>query len=267
MRKLVTAGLLIALSGSASATLLINERNASSIYTWETDGTLTLFHQTQANDADYNPAEGSGSVWIGEHFADDFKSFTPGTGTGIDASYDTPYAYPKHVTVYNDQLVVMSRNDSTLHRYDFAGSVIGSLNIVAASIGQGMATDGESLFVSLWDGNNSFFQQYDAAFNLIGTFANPTGLDFSNIFDFAYDAATDHFFGLAANYEQGTLTESSTIVEFTMGGTVHAQYALNILADGIGQFGAATGAVPLPATLALFGLGIGAMRCRRRKPS
>ena len=244
--------------------MLINERNASSIYQWETNGSLNLYHQTQANDVDYNPSQGSSAVWIAEHFSDDFKEITPGSGTGFDNSYNTPYAYPKHLTVYNNELLVMSRNTTDVYRYDFNGNQL-SLFDVGGVAGQGMATDGTNLFISVWDGNNSVFQEFDSSFNLLNNYINPVGLGVNNIFDFAFDTDTYSFFGLGTNGEGGTGTNSSTIFEFEMGGNLLNTFNLNISADGIGQFGQSNTLIPEPKTLAIFALGIFLLSSLKRR--
>ena len=89
------AGLLTALIITLSALpawaveFLVNERNASTIYTWDPDSaTETVYHTVEANDADINFPEGSTEGWFVEHFNDDFGSFTPGSGSGAGTYAD-----------------------------------------------------------------------------------------------------------------------------------------------------------------------------------
>ena len=121
-------------SRARAATALLSERNQSSIHSWDSanPGVTSLFHATQCNDVDVNVPEGSDRGWIGEHFSDYFARFVLG-GNGLDAQYNlgqnglTHYHYPKHVMVYNDEVVVMSRNDATIWRYSTDGAQIGSV--------------------------------------------------------------------------------------------------------------------------------------------
>ena len=253
----------LAASTAPAADFLVNQRNASTVWEWDSgSGNAAVFHSTQANDADLNPAEGSTYGWIAEHYSDYFGRFVPGSGSGLDARYNlgeggrTHYAYPKHITVYNADVIVMSRNDATIWRYDTDGNQIAGYPS-GHSTGQGMATDGTDLYVSFWGGSSSSFERYDSNFVMQETFANPTGMGtLTNIVDFAYDPGTGHFFGLATDYEQGTMTETDVVLEFTMGGSVVSEYTLPFMADGIGQ-------IPEPATLAL--LALGALAALRRR--
>jgi hypothetical protein len=246
---------------AAAAEFLVNRRNAQEIYRWTPGNAPALYHTTKANDADINPSEGSTYGWIAEHNTDMFGRFIPGSGSGLDQQYvlgqggRTHYHYPKHITVYNNEIVVMSRNDGTLWRYDGNGNQKAS-KATGITIGQGMATNGTDLFVSVWPTGQSQIQRYDAGFNLVQTYPNPTGMgSLTNLFDIAYDTGTGRFFGLASNFENGTLTESNIVLEFTMGGAVVQQYTLPFLVDGIGQ-------IPEPATLSV--LAIGGLLLRRR---
>ncbi|MCH9682041.1 MAG: hypothetical protein K0V04_11445 [Deltaproteobacteria bacterium] len=219
----------------SDAVFLFTEHNVDSIWQWEPMVAPILYHQAQANDVDCNLPEGSASAWVPEHFNDIFGSFTPGAGVGLDAQFGTPFAYPKHITVFNNEIVVMSRNDATIHRYSTAGALLGSTP-TGNGTGQGMATDGVQLWASFWDGASSFFVRYDAAIVAQAMIANPNGLGGNvNVFDIAYDGSTGNFFGLATNSESGTGTSSSTVVEFEMGGMVLETHALPLSADGIGQ--------------------------------
>ena len=230
---------IIAIVGCAAAasaqTFLVTERNASTIWTWDADGATAVFHAEQCNDADWNPAQGSDFGWLAEHFNDYFAPFNVGDGNGVNDMFDTPYAYPKHIAVYNGEIIVMSRNDGTVHRYDENGVELANF-ATGFGTGQGIATDGDDLFVSVWDGGQSRFLHYDADFNQVGgVIDNPDGVGaLINIYDFAYDAAGGNFFGLAADFEQGTLTETDTVYEFSMGGEVVETYTLPFLADGFG---------------------------------
>ena len=201
-------------------TFLVNERNAGKQHEWDPNAnTISVFHQTTANDAECHAAEGSSKGWFVDHSSDYVGTFSYGSGSGYDTRYSTMYAYPKHVTVFSNHVFVMGRNDATIYKYDFNGNQVASLT-TGNNRGQGMATDGTELFVSFWDGSKSHFEVYDASLNRKRSVSNPSGLSQSNIVDFAYDAQTGRYFGLAANYENGTLTETKTVVEFTMGGSV-----------------------------------------------
>lgn len=227
-------------------------------------GPPTAFHTGYAGDADYNLAEGSPDVWIVDHFDDNFARFVPGAPTGFDQVHSFPEAFPKHVSVFDGHVYIASRNTGRLYKYDFAGNVVDTVS--GANPVQGIATDGTSLFVSRSDRSAqanaiSSFDQYDAAFNLVNTIANPSGVGtLGNIFDFAYDRTTGHFFGLAANDERGTPTESDVIYEFTMGGAVLATHSLPFGAAGIGQFN-----VPEPSSFALAWCSALAVGLRRSK--
>jgi hypothetical protein len=232
-----------------AGTFLVSERNASSIWEWEsTGGGTALFHSVQCNDVDLNPGEGSTFGWIAEHFTDHIGRFVPGSVNGLDQQYGVSYAYPKHITVYNSEIIVMSRNNAQIERYDGNGVAQGSVP-TGNGTGQGMATDGTDLYASFWNGQSSFFERYDSNFASQGTINNPTGMGaLTNIVDFAYDGATGHFFGLAADFEQGTLTETNIVLEFEMGGAVIARYTLPFLADGMGQRGGPAPTAVEPAT-------------------
>ncbi len=236
-----------ALAGVASGqTFLVNERNASTIWTWDTSGATSVFHNEQANDADFNPQQGSTHAWLAEHFNDYFARFDAGSGSGLDAQYvlgqggRTHYHYPKHIAVYNNEIIVMSRNDGTVYRYTIDGTQLASF-ATGALTGQGIATDGTDLYVSIWDSGRvqSFFLRYDSSFNQIGGFINnPTGMGArNNLYDFAYDPASGNFFGLATTGEGGTGTRSDTVLEFSMGGSVLNTYTLPFEADGMGTAG------------------------------
>jgi hypothetical protein len=223
-------------------TFLVTERNASTIWEWNpASGSTSVFHTEKANDADFNQSQGSPHGWLAEHFADYFARFDVGSGSGLNTQYTlgqggrTHYNYPKHIAVYDNSVMVMSRNNGTIWRYSVDGVEMGSTSTGFAT-GQGLATDGTDLYVSVWDGTASQFLQYDAAMNLIGgPIPNPTGLgNNNNVFDFAYDAASGHWFGLVTIGEGGTGTQSDQVVEFTMGGSVVARYQLPFFADGFG---------------------------------
>lgn len=252
-----------AVQTAGGQTFLVTERNALTIWEWDAGGSASVFHSTRANDVDLNPAEGSSFGWIAQHNNDYFARFVPGSGSGLDTQYNlgqggrTQYAYPKHITVFDSKIVVMSRNDATIYRYDENGNQLAS-TATGNRTGQGMATDGTDFFASFWNGSNSFFERYDASFTLQGTINLPTGMgQLTNIVDFAYDAASGHYFGLATDFEQGTLTETNTVLEFEMGGAVVGQFTLPFMADGIGQ-------IPEPSTLALLTIG-GLTLIRRRR--
>jgi hypothetical protein len=147
-----------------------------------------------------------------------------------------PVNYPKHLTLFDDHVYVSDRNVGRVLKYDYTGNLVDSVDTGYTFGGQGMATDGVHLYVSSWTGTESTFEKYDADLNLVDTFANPTGVGaLVNIFDFAYDALSGDFVGLAADFEFGTQTRSDTVLEFDMGGSVVDQYLLDFEADGIGQ--------------------------------
>ncbi|MCA9714936.1 MAG: DUF4215 domain-containing protein, partial [Myxococcales bacterium] len=138
--------------------------------------------------------------------------------------------------VYNDEVVVMSRNDATIWRYSTDGAQIGSVP-TGNGTGQGLATDGVEFYASFWNGASSYFVRYDSNFQPLQTIQNPSGMNgMNNLFDFIYDPETDHFFGLATTGEGGTGTQSNTVLEFVMGGAVVDSYQLPLQADGIGRF-------------------------------
>ena len=225
------------LCGGGDAAFILTERGADNIWAWDPSGMTSLFHSTTANDVDCNAAEGSNDAWVPEHFGDTFGYFAPGSVMGVTATFGTPYAYPKHITVFNNEIVVMSRNDATLHWYNTAGVEQGFL-ATGNGTGQGMATDGTDLWASFWNGANSFFVRYDASFVFQEMVANPVGLGANdNVVDFAYDPSSGNFYGIVTDSEGGTGTQSNTIVEFDMGGSVQATYNLAFFADGIGQQG------------------------------
>ncbi len=228
-------------SPADAAEALLSERNQSQVHAWDSadPGNTTLFHATQCNDADLNIPEGSAHGWVPEHFSDYFGRFVIG-GNGLDAQHNlgqnglTHYHYPKHIMVYNDEIVVMSRNDATIWRYSTDGAQIGSL-ATGNGTGQGLATDGVDFYASFWNGS-SYFVRYDSNFTPQQTIQNPSGMNgLNNLFDLIYDPETGHFFGLATTGEGGTGTQSNTVLEFEMGGAVINTYQLPFMADGIGR--------------------------------
>ncbi|MEZ4451517.1 MAG: hypothetical protein R3B09_18750 [Nannocystaceae bacterium] len=241
----LAALLVLAASAPADAAIvLLSRRNQQQVHTWDSTnpGASVLLHSVQCNDADYNVAEGSTHGWIAEHFTDHFGRFVVGSGNGLNAQYDlgqnglTHYDYPKHVTVYGGEVVVMSRNDGTLWRYTPDGVQLGSVK-TPQNTGQGIATDGVDLYVSLWTGSTSQFVRYDPNYALQSTIANPSGMgNFNNLVDMVYDPGSGHFFGLATTGEGGTGTESTTVLEFEMGGAVIKSYPLPFACDGIGVY-------------------------------
>lgn len=262
LRVAAVSALSLLAAQPASASVLLSDFGGSVIRTWDRSGATTTFHTTQSNDVDYNVSEGASRAWFAEHNNDKFGKFVPGTNTGFEANYSTSYAYPKHIAVYNGEIIVSDRNNSQLNRYNQNGALIGTVDY--AGTGQGVATDGEFLYVSYWNGSTSTFLKLDSGFSVVGTFANATGLGVNNIFDFTYDPTTNTYLGLGTNGEGGTGTNSSTIYEFTMGGSLIATYALGFAVDGIGA-NISTAAVPEPAALGLLGLGVAAIAVRRRR--
>ncbi|MFT4623701.1 MAG: hypothetical protein ACI8PZ_002357 [Myxococcota bacterium] len=136
--------------------------------------------------------------------------------------------------MYLDSVIVMSRNDGTLHQYDFGGA---ELAAVATGYlpGQGVATDGTNLFVSVWDGFVSRILEYDAALVFVTEHANPSGMSGDNLTDMVYDGRTDTWWGMDVSGDGGTGTNTSTLVEFTgPGGIVLGSEVLLYAIDGIG---------------------------------
>lgn len=238
----ILAGIGLPAANAEAANAVLSRRNQSEIHTWDSQapGESVLLHSVKCNDADINLGQGSPFGWIAEHGSDHFGRFVIGSDSGLESQYNlgqdglSAYSYPKHITVFDGAIVVMSRNDGTLWRYSVEGAQLGSVK-TAASIGQGMATDGVDLYVSLWNGASSSFVRYDGAFTEQETFANPSGMGGSNnIFDMIYDGESGHFFGLATSGEGGTGTQSTTVLEFEMGGAVLNTFTLPFAADGIG---------------------------------
>ena len=213
---------------------LVNEIDQSNQRIWKAGANNVgrQIHQIRANDVDCYAAQGSSKYWFVDHYDDHFGRF--GQSPGIEREFGTPYAYPKHVTVFSNHVFVMGRNDATIYKYDFNGNLVTRTSTSNRS-GQGMATDGQELFVSFWDGGQSHFEVYDASLNRKRRVSNPSGLSRDNVFDIVYDPVRDHFFGLATNGEGGTNTSSKRIVEFTMGGSVIRTHDLSIQMDGMGQ--------------------------------
>jgi hypothetical protein len=242
MKKITSAvipGLLLAVTLPVSAAeFLVSEWNQSTLHVWDPDAaTETPYHTIRTNDADINVPEGSTYGWYVDHFSDQLGRFVPGSGSGSDAVWGVPYAYPKHVTVFGGAVFVMDRNSAIIRKYDLDGNEVDSLDLNFAQ-GQGMATDGNVLFASFWDGANSVFMSFDSDLNPLANFANPTGMPAgdTNIVDFAYDPATATFYGLSTDFEGGTNTQTSDVVQFTMGGSVTDTFTLTFPADGIGQY-------------------------------
>lgn len=219
----------------APAGFILSRRNASSLERWEpTTGTVSVLHSIRTNDGDCNAAEGSPDGWWVEHFDDRFGAFAYGAGTGSVSSFPTPYAYPKHVAVFNGEVLVMSRNDRTLHRYGFDGTALGTV-VVPGTVGQGIGTDGTDIYVSSWNGTVSQLHRYDATFTFVETFANPTGLGVNNnVVDLVWDSGRNHWVGIVTVGEGGTNTTCTEAVRFAMGGAVLETLTLPFGTDGIG---------------------------------
>lgn len=219
-----------------ATTFIVNERNAGLQHVWNpAANTLSPLHAITANDVDCNASEGSAAAWWVEHINDHFGTFVHGSATGTSLDVSVAYAYPKHVAVFDGSVLVMSRNDATIKRYNLAGQELQSV-ATGNGVGQGLATDGTTVYASFWDGASSFFVRYDSTLTAMGpSIPNPTGMTGNNVFDFAFDPATGRFFGLATTGESGTLTQTTTVIEFVMGGAVVASRTLAIAADGIGQ--------------------------------
>lgn len=220
---------------SSTGRYLLTERGQATIHAWDkATGAFSVDHSVASNDVDCRADEGLADTYSVDHFDDMLESYVPGSGSGSTGILTTPYAYPKHVAVDDGTILVVSRNDSTLYRYDAAGTVLDSAPI-GGSVGQGVATDGSSIWVSRWTGSISEFVEFDAAFTQLGVVANPLGLPGNNLVDFAYDPDTGSFYGLVTTGEGGTLTESTELVEFDMGGNVTRSIGLPFAADGIGR--------------------------------
>lgn len=271
-RRSVTLALAVAAGVAASGTahadqFLFTEKGASKVWLMNPASAAAskAIHTIRSNDADYNPGEGSQWLWTADALNDSFYRITASSGSGYNQRYElgtggrTDYSYPKHIAVYNGEIFVMSRNDGTVFRYDQNGNQLGSFE-TGCDTGQGIATDGKDLFISVWDGSKSLFQRYNSSLILQDTYANPKGLDkklYNNIFDFAFDTATGHWMGLVTKGENGASTYSQNVLEFTMGDKVYNTYTIGFKADGMG--------VPAPASLATLGLAITTGSIRRRK--
>jgi hypothetical protein len=208
---------------------LLSERNASRTWEWEPAVSatgLTAYHSQQGNDTDCNADEGTTDYFVVEHNGD-------GIYRNASKIVSTPYAYPKHVAVFNGQLVVMSRNDCTVKVYTFAGTQVGSY-AQGCTAGQGVATDGVHLYVSMWNGSSSSFRALSTSYTTVSSHSNPSGLSGNNIVDMAYDSDNGDWIGLVTSGEGGTSTTSSTLVRFTMGGSVTQTWSMSISMDGIG---------------------------------
>jgi hypothetical protein len=179
-----------------------------------------------------NAAEGNGEGWHVDHHDDGLNTYVPGAGSGEVVVAPAGFAYPKHVASFNGEVLVTNRNDCRVHRYDFAGTPLGSFSAGCTS-GQGLATDGASLFVGVWSGTSSI-QEYDAAFGLITTHGLPSGMAGDNLVDFAFHPTTGTWFGMDAVGEGGTGTRTSTLIEFTMGGSVLSSTPMGYEFDGVG---------------------------------
>lgn len=219
----------IAADSAFTGVFLLSERNANRTWEWAPSVSataLTAFHSQQGNDTDCNADEGTTDYFVVEHFGD-------GIYRNTSKIVSTPYAYPKHVAVFNGQLVVMSRNDCTVKVYTFAGTEVGSYP-QGCTAGQGVATDGVHLYVSMWNGSSSSFRALSTSYATVASYSNPSGLSGSNLFDMAYDSDNGDWIGLVTSGESGTSTTSSTLVRFTMGGSVTRTWGLGIGMDGIG---------------------------------
>ena len=262
-------GALVPVASQAASFLIGEWRGAEGVYTWDAStGTTTLLDTQLSNDMDLNVPEGSlpNQFWFAEHGRDDLGIRTIGTSTQL---FQFPTAYPKHIALFNDRVIVSERNRHDLVEYDLNGNLIRTVD-VGSDLGQGIATDGTSLFLASWDspGFNQpgtlTFQRFDENLVLQESFAAPTGLApyGDNIFDFAYDDDTGEWWGLVTTFESGTGTNTSQLVRFQMGGAVTASASIGFVADGIGQYRFSEG-VPEPG-LALL-LGVGALVLRRRR--
>lgn len=265
----VSAALAVAIvlpSAASASSFLISEWETNRVFAWAPGGAPTLWATTniRTNDVDYNRPEGADALWGVDHYSDRLVSF-PATGGPVLGDPDpVGYAYPKHVAVYNGDILVSDRNSGRIVRYDQTGAQI-NVPVAHGLTGQGVATDGTNLFNSVWTGSSVRFNEYDSSFGFVAAFTAPTGLGgFNNIFDLAYSSDSDTWFGLATSGEGGTGTRSSTVVEFIMGGAVVQTYALGISADGIGQFNASIdGDVPVPAAGLMLLSALGVLGLRR----
>ena len=216
---------------------LLSEWETSNVHLWDPQtGDLTLHHEARANDADCNEDEGSTLGFLAEHYDDQLWTYVPGTLTGATVLADTTYAYPKHLAMYGGELIVMSRNDTIVYRYSpSTGVVLGSF-VTSGVAGQGVATDGSTLFVSVWDGASASILEYDASFVLLAQHPAPSGLAYGNLVDLAYDSGSGFWLGMDATGEGGTGTHTNQVVSFDMGGSVIGTYTLPFEIDGIGTY-------------------------------
>ena len=140
-------------------------------------------------------------------------------------------------STFNGELIVMSRNDSTIHRYDPESLAhLGSFSVGSGS-GQGVATDGELLYASLWTGGSVTIKVFNGAYSLVDSFSKPSGMSENNLIDMAYEKHTGTWFGIVTTGEGGTGTSSNTVIEFTMGGAVTDSHSLPWRVNSIGVAG------------------------------
>ena len=131
----------------------------------------------------------------------------------------------------------MSHNDATVHRYDPVSlDHLGAFSLGTGE-GQGVATDGEQLFVSHWTDGGVTIKVYNSDYSLTGTHGIPSGMSEDNLFDMAYEQHTGTWFGIVTDGEGGTATRSNKVIEFSMGGSVTATHSLPWEVDGIGVAG------------------------------
>lgn len=183
-----------------------------------------------ANDVDCNGGEGSTQYWWAERHDFHFGSYTSGMDT---ADHNTPYA-PRHIVVFNNEVLVMDRDTHTVHRYNFDGTTAGTF-VVPGMLGQGMATNGTDLYISVWNGSASSILQYSPTFALLSTHPNPSGLTGNNIFDLVWDPREENWLGLATTGASDNTTETDRIHRFEMRGSVLASYYPPGDFDGIGR--------------------------------
>jgi hypothetical protein len=224
----------------ASRTFLLTEWNSDNIWQWNPDtGTSTIIHTLSANDVDYHPEEGSEFGWVAEHFTDHFDRFILGDGAGAETTYllgddgRTHFHYPKHIVVYQSEILQSDRNNGVIYRYNLEGEELGIID-TGYEHAHGMAVVNGDLFVTVFSTDTSVFQRYRSDYVVEDTFPMPEGI--GQIWDFVFRPETNSFYGLSStSSDTSTGDATNTIIEFRLDGTIAESYLIPFSADGIGQ--------------------------------